>query len=124
MAKQVFIAFASEDVRQRDLLKGQAKNINSGFDYVDMSVKEPYDSEWKTKTKERIKRSHGVIALLSKNSQQADGQRCEVECAIELGKRLLGIYAYDTDRSVPSYFPKSKVRDWTRANLKNFIDSL
>lgn len=124
MAKQVFIAFASEDVRQRDLLKGQAKNVNSGFDYVDMSVKQPYDSAWKTKTKERIKRSHGVIALLSRSSQRADGQRWEVESAVALGKPLLGIYAYNTDRSVPTYFPSYRVRDWTRDNLKAFIDSL
>lgn len=124
MANQVFIAFASEDKAQRDLLKGQAKNANSEFDYVDMSVKEPYDSAWKTKTKERIKRSHGIIALLSRNSENADGEKWEVECAIDLGKPLLGIYAYDSDRSVPSYFPRGKVRDWTHDNLKKFLDSL
>lgn len=124
MANQVFIAFASEDVRQRDLLKGQAKNVNSGFDYVDMSVKQPYDSAWKTRTKERIKRSHGVIVLLSKSSQKADGQRWEVECALGLRKPVLGIYAYNHDRSVPTYFPRNRVRDWTRPNLRAFINSL
>ena len=61
MTKQVFIAFAAEDVRQRDLLKGQSLNTNSTFDFVDMSVKQPYDSGWKSKTEARIKRSHGVI---------------------------------------------------------------
>ena len=38
--KVVFIAFAIEDERQRDLLKGQSLNTECPFEYVDMSVKE------------------------------------------------------------------------------------
>ena len=45
--KVVFIAFAIEDETQRDLLKGQSLNTKSPFEYVDMSVKEPYPNEWK-----------------------------------------------------------------------------
>lgn len=37
--KRVFISFAIEDSRLRDLLVGQAKNNNSPFEFVDMSVK-------------------------------------------------------------------------------------
>lgn len=124
MTKQVFIAFAAEDVRQRDLLKGQSLNTNSTFEFVDMSVKQPYDSGWKSKTEARIKRSHGVIVLLSKNSQQADGEEWEVKCAQRLEKPMIGIFAYNTDRSVPSYFPRSLVKDWTNSNLTSFINGL
>lgn len=122
--KRVFIAFASEDVRQRDLLKGQSLRTDSGFEYTDMSVKQPYDSAWKTRTRTRIKGSDGVIALLSKHSKNADGQLWEIKCAIDEGKPLLGVYAYNNDRSVPPGFPASKVRDWTKDNLAKFIDSL
>ena len=45
--KVIFVAFAIEDERQRDFLKGQSLNTKSPFEYVDMSVKEPYDSNWK-----------------------------------------------------------------------------
>ena len=45
--KTIFIAFAIEDERQRDLLKGQSLNTNSPFEFIDMSVKEPYKTEWK-----------------------------------------------------------------------------
>ncbi|HBE2486765.1 TPA: hypothetical protein KL344_005780, partial [Escherichia coli] len=38
--KTIFVAFAIEDERQRDFLKGQSLNTNSPFEYVDMSVKE------------------------------------------------------------------------------------
>ena len=63
--KIVFIAFAIEDERQRDLLKGQSLNTQSPFDYIDMSVKKPYDSDWKDHVRTRIKRSDGIIALVS-----------------------------------------------------------
>ena len=52
--KTVFIAFAIEDVSQRDLLKGQSLNTESPFEYIDMSVKEPYDSAWKKRVRTRI----------------------------------------------------------------------
>ena len=48
MAKRIFISFAIEDERLRDLLVGQARNEKSPFEFVDMSVKEPWDSAWKT----------------------------------------------------------------------------
>ena len=47
----VFIAFAIEDEKQRDLLKGQSLNTASPFEYIDMSVKEPYDSDWKERVR-------------------------------------------------------------------------
>lgn len=58
--KVIFVAFAIEDERQRDLLKGQSLNTNSPFEYVDMSVKEPYDYDWKDRVRTRIRRSDGV----------------------------------------------------------------
>jgi len=45
--KVIFVAFAIEDVRIRDMIKGQSLHTNSPFEYVDMSVKEAYDDEWK-----------------------------------------------------------------------------
>ena len=56
MSKRVFIAFAIEDKAKRDHLVYQAKLDNSPFEFVDMSVKEPWDEKWKTNCRERIKR--------------------------------------------------------------------
>ena len=73
--KTVFIAFAIEDERQRDLLKGQSLHPRSPYEFIDMSVKKPYDTGWKDKVRTRIRRSHGVIALVSKNSLTSVGRR-------------------------------------------------
>jgi len=68
VAKRIFISFAVEDTKARDFLVGQARNAASPFELVDMSVKEPWDSAWKTKCRTKIKGCDGVIALLSKKT--------------------------------------------------------
>lgn len=119
--KTVFVAFAIEDVSQRDFLKGQSLNTNSPFEYVDMSVKEPYDSEWKERVRTRIRRSDGVIALVSKNSLTSSGQKWEITCAQEEKKKIRGIWAYKEDRTNLSGV---NTVVWTWDAIKNFIDSL
>ncbi|GGC14012.1 hypothetical protein GCM10007171_34160 [Dickeya fangzhongdai] len=64
-----------------------------------MSVKEAYKKEWKSKVRTRIKRSNGVIALISKNSLNSSGQMWEITCAREEGKKVIGIWAYSDDRT-------------------------
>jgi len=39
--KVLFVAFAIEDERQRDFLKGQSLHPRAPFEFIDMSVKEP-----------------------------------------------------------------------------------
>lgn len=119
--KVVFVAFAIEDERQRDFLKGQSLNTNSPFEYVDMSVKEPYDSGWKERVRTRIRRSDGVIALVSKNSLTSSGQKWEIACAREEKKKVLGIWAYTDDRT--DLLGVNTVV-WTWPAIAKFIDSL
>ncbi|GBR02541.1 TIR domain-containing protein [Asaia siamensis] len=119
--KRVFVAFAIEDERQRDLLKGQSLHPKSTFEYVDLSVKEAYETGWKEKVRTRIKGCHGVIALVSKNSSGSEGQKWEIACSQEEKKPILGIRAYADDKSTIAGIT---VKDWTKDNLSNFIDSL
>jgi hypothetical protein len=119
--KVIFIAFAIEDETQRDFLKGQSLHPRAPFEFIDMSVKEPYESEWKNKVRTRILRSDGVIVLVSKNSLKSSGQKWEIQCAKDEGKPIRGIWAYKDDRTsipgVPTY-------TWSDENISNFIDSL
>ncbi len=119
--KTVFVAFAIEDERQRDLLKGQSLNTAAPFDYVDMSVKEAYDSNWKEKVRTRIRRSDGVIVLVSENSLHSSGQRWEIDCANEEGKPILGIWIYRDDRTALSGV---RTVTWAWDTITRFIDGL
>jgi hypothetical protein len=126
MAKRVFISFAIEDAKFRDFLVGQARNEKSPFEFVDMSVKEPWDSQWKTRYRTKIRGCDGVIALVSKNTAKADGQLWEIQCAREEGIRIRGVYTTVDNRpaSLPKELEGVRVVAWTWSNIKSFIDSL
>ena len=119
--KTIFVAFAIEDERQRDFLKGQSLNTNSPFEYIDMSVKEAYDTDWKNKVRTRIRRSDGVIALISSDSLTSSGQKWEIACAKEEGKKVLGIWAYTDDRT---NVQGVRTVVWIWLSFEDFIDSL
>ena len=119
--KIIFVAFAIEDERQRDFLKGQSLNTNSPFEYTDMSVKQPYDEKWKERVRTRIRRSDGVIALVSKNSLTSSGEKWEISCAREEKKPVRGIWAYSDDQT---NLPGVNTQVWTWQNIAAFIDSV
>lgn len=119
--KVVFVAFAIEDERQRDFLKGQSLSPRAPYEFIDMSVKEAYESGWKDKVRTRIRRSDGVIVLVSKNSLTSEGQKWEIECAKEEGKKIRGIWAYSDDRT---QLAGVTTVVWSDANISSFIDSL
>ncbi len=119
--KVIFVAFAIEDANIRDMIKGQSLHTNSPFEYVDMSVKEAYDEEWKKRVRTRILRSHGVLAIISKNSLTSTGQKWEIQCAKEEGKPLKGIWAYKEDRT---NVVGVNTMIWTWDNIANWIDGL
>lgn len=119
--KVVFVAFAIEDESQRNLLRGQSLHTDTPFEYVDYSVKEAYDTAWKEKVRTRIRRSDGVIVLVSKNSLQSSGQKWEISCAKEEKKKVLGIWIYKNDRT---NIVGVRTIAWTWDGIAKFIDSL
>ena len=124
--KRVFISFAIEDQNLRDLLVGQAKNKNSPFEFVDMSVKEPWDSAWKTNCRTRIKGCGGVLIIVTSNTKKADGQLWEIKCAKEEAIPRRGIWGHDDNRptTLPEELNGVQIVNWTWENIANWIDSL
>ncbi|MBR9872399.1 MAG: hypothetical protein GYB26_14790 [Gammaproteobacteria bacterium] len=119
--KTIFIAFAKEDENIRNMIKGQSLNTNSSFEYIDMSVKEAYEDEWKKKVRTRILRSDGVLVIASKNSLKSSGQKWEIQCAKEEKKKVRGLWAYKGDRTD---IVGVNTMVWTWDNIANWIDSL
>lgn len=119
--KTIFVAFAIEDANIRDMIKGQSLNTKSTFEYVDMSVKEAYDEEWKKRVRTRILRSDGVLAIVSKNSLDSSGQKWEIKCSKDEKIPLRGIWAYKEDRTD---LTGVNTMVWTWPNISNWIDSL
>lgn len=119
--KTIFIAFAMKDEKIRNMIKGQSLNTDSPFEYIDMSVKEAYDDEWKKKVRTRILRSDGVLVIVSKNSPSSSGQKWEIKCAKEEKKKVRGIWAYKDDRT---NIEGVNTMVWTWPNITKWIDSL
>ena len=93
--KKIFIGFAIEDKFARDNLTYQARQNHTPFEFTDMSVKEPWSSQWKTKCRDRIKSCDGMIAFISNNTVNVDGARWEIKCAYEEGIPLFPVYIHD-----------------------------
>ncbi|SIT13464.1 TIR domain-containing protein [Belliella pelovolcani] len=125
MAKRIFTSFAIEDARIRDLFVGQARHDKVPYELVDMSVKEPWSSEWKTKCRTKIKGCDGVVVLISKNLKNADGAIWEINCAKEEGIPILGVYMTGCNIfDSPNELNGIKKVTWTWANIADFVNGL
>ena len=122
---RIFISFAVEDSFYRDGLVNQAKDERSPFEFIDMSVKEPWDDKWKTRCRTKIKGCDGTIALLSKKTWNADGARWEMQCSIEEDIPIIGVHIHKDDKgAVPPELAGKKIIEWTWPGIKSFLDSL
>lgn len=126
MSKRIFVSFAIEDEKLRDFLVGQSKNDKCPFEFYDMSVKTPWDSEWKTKCRQKIKCCDGLIAIVTKNSKNASGQLWEVLCAKQEQIPCKGIYGYSDDKpySLSNELQGISVSEWKWETIKNWINTL
>ena len=123
--KRVFIAFAIEDETAKFLFAGHAKNSKVPYEFVDLSIKEPFDEKWRTNCRVRIKSCHGVIALISKNTKKAEGELWEIDCAKAEKIPLIGIYIKGATYSdKPDNMYGIICKEWTWENVKDFIESL
>jgi hypothetical protein len=122
---RIFISFAIENAKYRTMLVGQARLEDSPFEFVDMSVKEPWDEKWKTQCRSRIKGCDGVVSLLSSNTAKATGQLWEMKAANEEDVPMIGVYIDKNNKpSIPVELKGKKVIEWTWPGIAAFIDLL
>lgn len=123
--KKVFVSFAIEDKFYREALNGQSLNPRTPFQFRDMGLKEPFSEKWKTQCRDVIAGCDGVIALISKKTQAADGARWEMKCAVEEGVPILGVHVKKDDKgAIPSELQGQRVIEWSWDGIGRFIDSL
>ena len=122
--KRVFISFdVDHDSNVKILLAGQAKKIDSPFDFKDNSVKDHLPGDWKEKVRRRMANVDVVIVLCGKNTHAATGVSAELSIAREECKPyfLLAAYSGENCKKPKSALPSDKIYNWTWENLKLLI---
>jgi hypothetical protein len=126
--RNVFISFASEDLADVNLLRGQAKNENSNIEFNDWSVKEPFDSSnaeyIKRGIRERIRQCSVIIVYISGQTADSKWVDWEIRESIILGKGVIAMYKGERP---PSRLPKAVIDNnvsivpWNQKELTNAI---
>lgn len=95
--RNVFISFASEDLNEVNLLRGQALNQQSALEFNDWSLKEPFDSEKadyiKRGIRERIRQSSVTLVFVSEHSAKSKWVDWEIRETAKLGKKVVAMYS-------------------------------
>lgn len=124
--RRIFISFVIEDENLRNFLRGQSRNTNSPFEFVDMFVKQPWDSQWKIKCRSRIKGCDGMISIITQNTKSARGQIWEINCAQDEGIPLLAIYGNNSHigATIPNECGYIPIVDWNWEKISVWIKQL
>ena len=121
---RAYISFDFDhDSDLKALLVGQARNPNSPFEIVDMSIKEVISDNWKANARRRIKSCDVVIVICGQYTNTASGVSAEVRIAQEenIPYFLLGGRADAYNLKPMAARPTDKVYNWTWDNLHLLI---
>ncbi|HHU80044.1 MAG TPA: hypothetical protein GXZ35_01750 [Acholeplasmataceae bacterium] len=127
MRKRVFISFDYDnDSDIKGSLVGQARNPDSPFDIVDMSIKEAIASNWKENARRRIKGCDCVIVLCGEHTHNAKGVAAELTITQEEGiPYFLLCGRANVEVHKPTAARKEdKIYRWTWENIKLLLNGI
>ena len=124
MAKRIFVSFAIEDRDLRNMLRGQGRNPSIPFKFTDMSVKEPWDRQWKSRCRTRIRGCAGMVAIITRHTARAHGQLWEIGFAYGEGIPAYPIFGSQHNRpaKLPAQLAGKRIYNWTWDNITRFIN--
>lgn len=110
---RAFISFEMEDRWARDFLAQHAKDKNNDIEFFDFSVKNPFDSAWKTECKKRIAMTKGTIVMVGPTTSKSEAVLWEIAETIRQGHYLFGIQINkDKSHLIPDGLPHANVIKW------------
>lgn len=127
--RNVFLSFATEDLGEVNLLRGQAKKDGSDIAFNDWSVKEPFDSEEaeyiRRGIRERIRQCSVTIVYVSESTSKSKWVDWEIREALRLGKGVVAMHKGDAPpRSLPHAISEHRIPivPWNQEQLSRAID--
>ncbi len=122
--KRSFISFDYDhDLDLKNLLVGQARNEDTPFEIVDMSIKDAISKEWKEKARTRIKGCDVVLVICGEHTDSAAGVAAELSISQEEKVPYFLLSGRSGKTCVKPKTAKSddKIYKWTWDNLKALI---
>jgi hypothetical protein len=124
MAPRAFVSFEMEDRWARDFLSQHARDRNIPFDFVDYSVKEPFESQWKTNVRERMARTRGTIVLIGATTWASNAVLWEIEETKRQGHPMFGVQTRSEQTfRVPIGLSPSSVTRWNFDAIRRELES-
>lgn len=125
MAKpRAFISFEIEDKWARDFLVQHAKDKNNEIEFYDYSVKDPFDSKWKTECAKHIALTKGTIVLVGPTTSTSDAVQWEIAETTRQGHYIFGIQTNkDKTHPIPAGLPSKNVIRWTFDQIVKWLNT-
>lgn len=127
--RNLFLSFASEDLQQVNLLRGQAKNEASELAFNDWSLRAPFNSEQapyiRKGIRERIRQSSVTLVFVSDKTHKSKWVNWEIKESARMGKAVIALYSGETPPSrLPSELVRLKVTPvrWAHESIMNAMD--
>lgn len=121
---RAFISFEMEDKWARDFLVQQAKDERNDISFYDYSVKDPFDSKWKTECKKRIATTKGTIVLIGQTTWQSEAVLWEIAETINQDHYIFGIQINrDKTHSIPKNLPSQNVIRWDFQQIIKWLNT-
>jgi hypothetical protein len=119
---RIFLAYAEEDYKFRDLVVNQAKSAKLNVEFADMPAKQPWVPRWKAACRSRTFECDAAIVLVSKKTRQGAGVKWEMECIRDTQIPVLGILMEKIDSSaVPDELHDARMIEWNWPDVAAFI---
>lgn len=113
-----------EDKWARDFLVEQAKDKDTEIEFYDYSVKDPFDSKWKTQCKEKIAKTKGTIVLIGATTHKSDAVLWEIAETVRQEHYLFGIQINrDETHRIPAGLPKKNVIRWDFRQITDWLST-
>lgn len=123
--RNVFISFDVDDESPVNLLRSQAKDERFPFEFRDYSVKEPFESRWKSRVRDRITQTSAVIVMIGPNTHESKAVDWEIREAHKQGKRVIGVRIHrDANHAAPKALNEhgDRVVYWDTKTIGQMLD--
>lgn len=125
MAKpRAFISFEMEDRWARDFLAQQARDRRNDVDFYDYSVKQAFESAWKTECKKRIAMTRGTIVLVGPTTWKSDAVLWEIGETLQQDHYIFGIQiSSEQTYRIPPGLPGANVIRWDFDQIERWLNT-